>query len=308
MNKKISVCISAFCIVVVGFLFSSCNKDGVYNPGKKISKITTNKVVTYDYDEESNSSSVIQDYVWEKNQLKQIIHKSIESDGNVWTWTEDFSYDKTDRLIRVEDKENGEYTTYEYDGDNLSKVCQYSDGFKSVEYNLTYKESKLSEIECMEFDSYYYATERENKMNPLELACSPEIAEMVAADIALKEETQPRQKLDVEIYTISFEWDGDNIEKCIWTYPSYNERYEYLLSYDDKINPFAGFFGLYFDNSYDDYYIYKNKNNIIKMTQIGSTWQSEYTYTYTGKYPETYKYTNTYSWGKTYYTCKIEYK
>ena len=94
----------------------------------------------------------------------------------------------------------------------------------------------------------------------------------------------------------------------IYTHPFYNERYEYLLTYDKKVNPFAGFFALYFDEAYDYDYVYKNANNIVSMTGVGSTWKREYIYTYKGQYPESYTYTDVYGNSSERYDYKIEYK
>ena len=298
-----------FSMMVAMVFFVSCDKDGVYNPAKKISKITYTSVSTNKDNGTSTTYINTQEWIWDKNQLKQIVHKSLDVD-NPFTWTEDFTYASDGRLIRVEDKEGAMYTTYEYDGDRLDKVVEYYDNFRESEYHFKYEGGRLSEIECWEFDADY-SIKKENRSNPLAFVCSPEIAnltQMVADNRAVATESQSRHKMDVYITTISLEWDGDNVSRMIYTYPLYNERYEYLLTYDNKVNPFARFFGLFFTEAYDDDYFYKNKNNNIAISEVGSTWKREYTYTYTGQYPETYTYVSD-GYSLTYrHTYKIEYK
>lgn len=286
-------------------LFASCDKDGVYNPIKKISKITYTRTSIGAHGTESNTTE--QNWTWNKNQLQKIVYYNREDQ---YTWTEEFSYNKNGRLIRVEDKEIEEYTTYEYEGDQLNKVVYYYNNFRECEYHFKYEGEKLSEIECWEF-SDYYSIKKENRSNPLAFVCSPEIANLtqkVVDDVAVATEGQPHRKMDVYITTISLKWDGNNISRMIYTYPFSNERYEYLLTYDKKVNPFAGFFALDFDCAYDYDYVYKNANNIVSMTSVGDTWKCEYNYTYTGQYPESYTCTEVYENGSYRYDCKIEYK
>ena len=292
-------------MMAVMILFASCDKDGMYNPLKKISKITYTN--TYIGANEAVSFTREQTWTWDKNQLQKIVYYDSEDQ---YTWTEEFSYNKNGRLVRVEDKENATYTTYEYEGDRLDKVICYEENFREYEYHFKYEGDRVSEIEYWEFADYY-SIKKENYSNPLAFVCSPEIATLtqkVVDNIAEAAENQPRHKMDVDITTISLEWDGDNVSRMIYTYPLYNERYEYLLTYDNKLNPFAGFFALDFEGAYDYDYVYKNANNIVSMTSVGDTWKREYTYTYKGRYPESYTYTEVYV-NRSYRTdCKIEYK
>ena len=300
-----------FSVMAAMILFAGCKKDGVYNPAKKISKITLTE--TKPSPTGVDVQTQVQNWTWNKNQLQNIVYTFIGSDD---TWTEEFSYDKSGRLIRVENKEDNVYAVYEYDGDRLDKVLYFDGNEKAYEYNLKYKDDRLSEIECVDFD-IYRSIKKENKLNPLAFVCSSEIADLAqkAEENVALTESQPRQKMSAEIWVMSLEWNEANISKIAYDYPDVNRRYEYLLTYDNKVNPLAGFFGLNFWESYDinhPYsrdYIYKNANNIVSMISVGDTWKREYNYTYTGQYPVSYTYTDSYSDGY-YHThdCKIEYK
>lgn len=291
-----------FSVIAAMIVFASCNKDGVYNPAKKISKIT---ITETDLSPRGGDvQTTVQDWTWKKKQLQSIVY-TIKGNQDT-SWTEEFSYDKSGRLIRIEDKKNNHYTVYEYDGDQLDKVLCFEYNEKMAEYNFKYKGDRLSEIECLDFYRYY-SIQKENKLNPLAFVCPSaivDLAQKAEENVALTE-SQPRQKMNASKLVLSLEWDGTNISKIAKDYPGYNKRYECLLTYDSEKNPFTGFFALDFTGAY----YYKSANNIVSMTQVGSTWKREYIYTYKGQYPESYTYTDSYS-NEPYcrYNYQIEYK
>lgn len=283
--KKLVVLAMATMVV-----FVACKKDGIYNPKKKISKITT--IEQYndpDYSDDTN----VYIFKWDKNRLLHII--SPEKVTN-------FVYDKCGRLMRVECIDREIATWYEYDGAKLSKVISYYGGTERFkEYALEYKGKKLVKITITQNGISQRSINQQQ--SPLSVICEPAIAQVIEKDIAVAE-TQSTHKASVLTSTVSFEWSGKNISKVV--YDNAEVKYEYELTYDDKINPYNGFLGLDFEGSYQ--YIYKNANNIKTMKRINSSdpMSITYEYTYDGKWPVTIA--ETYFQSQIRYIQQIEYK
>ena len=281
-------------------VFVACKKDGIYNPKKKISKITTIRQIEEPtpvgtvFDNRSDTNISI--WKWDKNRLQQIIHPN---------WYENFVYDKCGRLIRVEDAAGDEYTYYEYNGAKLSKVIYYDEGTRyTKEYALEYNGKNLTKI-TITAPQMFRSVNKEQ--SPLLAVCEPAIAQIIENNIVATA-AQSTQKASVFTSTVSLEWSGKNISKI--TYEENGEMYTCEMTYDDKINPYNGFLGLYFDDNYK-MENYKNKNNIKSITSKmrGETQVVNFEYEYDGQWPT--KITQTgklYPWGsgKTYYY--IEYK
>lgn len=97
---------------------------------------------------------------------------------------------------------------------------------------------------------------------------------------------------------INLEWDGKNVSKVFAT--SANHNISISFTYDNKINPFDGFFHvLYIINPYSvEHPNLSSRNNVLTMTttqqEIGSmTSESEvhkFEYTYNGDYPTSVTY------------------
>ena len=276
-------------------VFVACKKDGIYNPKKKISKITTiEQYNNPDYSDDTNTYI----FKWDKNKLLHMV-----SPDKV----DNFVYDKSGRLMRVECIDKEIATWYEYDGAKLSKVISYYGGTEcSTEYALEYDGKKLVKITITQKAATpsprYYSINPQQ--SPLAIICDPAIAQVIENDIAVAE-TQSTHKASFAS-TVSFEWSGKNISKVVYDYGEI--KYEYELTYDDKINPLNGFLGLEFDECYQGQYIYKNVNNIKTMKRINSSdpMSMTYEYTYDGKWPVTIA--QTYFQSQIRYIQQIEYK
>ena len=123
--------------VAVMVVFVGCKKDGIYNPKKKISKITY--IRQYNdptYGQGDDTATEV--WKWDKNKLKQIVH---------YAWVENFVYDKNGRLLRIENIDYDEYIWFEYEGNKLIKASMYDGGTaETSEFDLEYNGKKLSKI------------------------------------------------------------------------------------------------------------------------------------------------------------------
>ena len=113
--KKVTLKLTALCMALFFvFAFSSCEKDGVYNPSKKISKIYTQGTGGQKY--------LSQVWSWDKNKLAKVEHYW----GNTFGYSSTYVYDKN-RLSEIRDSD-GDYLKIEYSGSNYDKATFYSEG------------------------------------------------------------------------------------------------------------------------------------------------------------------------------------
>lgn len=278
---------------VLIFVVASCEKEGVYNPKKKIDRVYysfNNNGYTYYI---SNTDKYVKEvWNWDKNVLKGISFYDLDG---MLEYVENYSYDNKNRLSEISWGGNGKYTLT-YDGKHLSRI-EYIKG-SSVEevMEVSYDGKRLAEIKITDFDS-------DSKAAPMSPAIFrfflPNLDEQSTARLLDKINTAKAAKA-AESYIIKFEWDGKNIKKITEEMGPYRYTMEY--TYDNMSNPFKGLF------DFDEFTMLENfsDNNVVKETAIYDNEISEYTYCYTydGKYPTTKTYNaNEYS-----YTYYYEYK
>ncbi len=271
MKKNILILVVLLASVV---MFSSCEKEGVYKPKEKISRIFTQYG--------SNAKKLSQTWTWDGNLLSRITYS-----GGAYR---DFQYDGS-RLVSVR-YISGSYTyktDFIYDGNKLSKIQEYSsDGLLDYEYTITHDGKKISQINVTEY--YYYDDEYKStrKSSALDILFPNSVINKDFNKIASKRsENKVASKSAVETYTWSykFEWDKDNLSKMIYeeTYDGefWSETNEY--TYDDKLNPYYG-------SMYEIWNpeVLTSKNNVVKEVSTDSDGdydESEYSYQYAGKFP-----------------------
>jgi hypothetical protein len=117
--KKYFVLASA--LVVVALINTSCDKEGVYNPKEKISKV-------YVDNGDEAGKELYQTWTWDDKLLSKIDNSMMETKDVL-------EYNKNNQLVKVtsyeESVETG-YTTLTYDKSNLTSMDIYTDGKKSV--------------------------------------------------------------------------------------------------------------------------------------------------------------------------------
>ena len=292
--KKILVLMSL--IVVV--LFSACKPEpeptpepepeelgGVYNPEKKISRI---------YEDDGDGKKLREVWRWNNDVLQSIDYYS----SGELDYTDEFSYNDNGQVERVDCFSNNEYIEYKYDGSKLSTATIYRSGSMSGEFNFTYKDDIISEIEIMFFggkinDSYLM----KGRHNPIKI-------------IFRENDCQAIQKIITNLGNrdgalMKLSWKDNNVSKIDLTFGSYRNIAE--CKYDDKSNPFKNYYDLYagFDIAEGDAgggsYFTFSTNNIteVRYTETdedGETYTNvvKYSYSYEGGFPTVQRYTYSY--------------
>lgn len=266
--KKLSIFMSV--IMIFAIIFTACNKEGVYNPKQKISKIYTQ----YSEEGELSTKELDETWTWDGNLLAKIAYGD---DGN-------------------------EYEIFEYDGKQISKITNYYDGEKTGYLSFTYDKSMLQQIDC--YDGSTLST------TAVITHDKKTISKVVITDKNTYEETEIKSlnqrgnifrlmslffpgrsinliaknlhKSNDFVYTIDYTYDGNNI-----ILEKYTDEYSVAtvtFTYDNKLSPYYQFIG-------DPEAIASSENNMLtveqKVTEEGETFtfSGAFTYEYDGKWP-----------------------
>lgn len=271
-------------LVILGFIaigFVACDKEGVYNPKKKISKIT------YEY----ASGSGIGD--------EEMVY--VEREEEVWKW------DKN-KLVRIEAPEAGYNLDFKYDGKQVSEISDGTD--KAV---FTYDKSKLEKITLTEEGNSFMnivVKEREGKKikkiayeytgYALDLFKKPDLKssrrptgkmsaimrfvlpDAVIRSLEKKAAVTTKNSSNVWIYEVVFIYNGDNVSRIKVIENSDVEVYAY--TYDSKKNPFYDALWQLTLESYSAF----SENNIASVTYNEDYPENkiQYTYKYDGNWPK----------------------
>ena len=288
--RKIVTMLVAIAMV---FAFSSCQKEGVYNPKEKISEIYNqySSSTTYqNYPEMDNEylgdKKLSETWTWDKNLLTKITYPNS-------SYYVDFKYDGK-RLSKVIMDETT--MTYVYSGSKIDKiniVSEEDDNYMTGAFDYTYKGSKVSRIVL----TMNYVEEDWEKKAKIQRLVLPALV----CDILDKTEKKMKQKgtkatTYTDTYTIDFEWDGDNVSTIKLAVKSPEEGWGYTetttCTYDKKLNPYYHS-PLTLDLEFDSF----SKNNLTKAVTTGietrpeqgvgepTTYEVNYTYEYDGKFP-----------------------
>ena len=273
--KKVTLLLMVSMLLVT---FSSCKKEGVYNPKEKISRI---------YKDYGDGKVLKEVWNWDKKTLERIDHYS----GGSVSWSEEFTYNKKGQIERVDCYEDGETTEYTYDGRKLSKITYYYNGSIEEEYSFKHDGNKISEIEIM----YFYRGKRESRLmtegyNPIKMLLPEESYKAVR-------KTLNDNATRGDVTTVKLEWEKNNISKI--EARSGSEEVVWNCTYDDKLNPFKNFWSLYPDDNLETN-MALSKNNVTEIRyterEDGETYSDieKYTYSYDGKFPTVKRYTYSY--------------
>lgn len=259
--KKYLFIVTVSAVLIMALGLSSCQKEGVYNPKKKISKIFEQ------YGSDSKYLSEV--WTWDDNKLSRIDYPS-------WGGYQRFEYENN-KISKIID-EDGDYWLVKYNGKKFDKVEFYYDNQLSGIVIFEYSGSKITKMtteELWDDDKYDLVSVKNRQFGVLKFLIPEMPLEM----------TKKSTKSTSETYVIKLTWKGNNIEKLEEEEIERNEVYTSTTkyTYDDKSNPFYNsFFGV------DDYFV-SSKNNITKETITDSDndfWEYEYSYTYDGNYPK----------------------
>ena len=258
--------------------FVSCQKDGVYNPKKRVAKVYnewTTTTVTTDSDgsrtvTEAQNPYVAEEWTWGDKTLSSVMYK--DKDGKV-TSTVNYTYDDDNRITGSSC--GSEKAEYVYNDDKKLQSIKITDGPDySLTIEITYEDKVPASVKTVR--SYTF-----KKLSAFEKSIVPSyICEAIEAEQMLQKTTVS------STYNTTIEWDGKNISKVVTTGENgYSNTTTY--EYDGNTNPFKGMYaGL--EGDFDVAY---SVNNVVKATNSrvdGSTTitsVNEYAYEYDGKFP-----------------------
>ena len=209
--KTIRTLFIAFTACMVAFAFNSCQKDGVYKPKKKISKI---------YTSEDGGDRILQEtWNWDGKVLTSITY-----DDDVVV---KFEYEKN-QLIGL--SSGGSRIIYTYEGKQIDKIT-YMDGNEEIaSYTFKHDGKFISGVDVV-LDNNYLKSSR-----LLEVAfrgIDPTIAETQVAQFkACQAEAKGLYK-----YSDVYEYDHNNVIG-LKRHDNNNNDFTYTFTYSKNLNPF----------------------------------------------------------------------
>lgn len=273
--KKLLLLSIALCFLAIG-----CEKEGVYNPDKKIKRVFIQV--------ENGEKYLSQEWTWEKNLLKKIQYHSLFHNS----WEENYFYEKS-RLVKVE-QNNGNSWKITYNGNAYEKVEFFeAQGTKLLSAEFTYEKKKVSKV-LLTFFSYdvYYLTKMLDGGFMSNLF-SKEILKSID-----KSSTKSKSKSNSFTYTITFTYDKNNIRERIFEYSEedYTMKTTFKFEkYDNMSNPFYRFYSQFGGEEY----VFSKNNPLEIFVEFSETeddysdserYTITYDYTYNDKFPTVVKY------------------
>jgi len=251
--KKLVLLSVALCLLFVG-----CEKEGVYNPSKKIRRI---------YEQpQSSMKQLSQEWTWDKNLLTKVDYYN-----NQLNFTENYKYDDKKRIIKVEDYKYGDYYIVMYYNGVYSKIEYFWDNILVESYSFTYENKKVSKIACTFFDDYI-----SDKSNGF-------ISQIIPKNIIEKvKENMQKYGAGTSTVTLNIKYDGNNVSEIKTMKDGFVERTSFE-SYDSKTNPFYSSFPLAGASVF-------SKNNPGKTISViyedeSNMFATDLDYTYDGNFP-----------------------
>jgi hypothetical protein len=289
--KKLTLLVA---VLAMGLLFASCNKEGQFNPKKKIDRVCYSSTSKYEVYQDgywsTSSSSSTDKYVseiwnWDGKLLKGITYYS--SDGEL-RYTENYEYDGK-RLVSISWGNAGRFA-FNYEKGKIASIDYFNGTVKGASYDFTHENGKITNIKVTNYDSKKGAAVP-FPVNAMRFfipsACTESFVELMA-----KIDERANTK-EIETYDIKIEWDGKNVAKVTYIEGAYSESNEY--AYDNKKNPYYGLFDI------DEFGVTEilSQNNVTRRVYRDSDndyKERDYVYTYEGNFPtmQTCSYTNNY--------------
>lgn len=286
MKKILLVALAA----MVAFTFSSCKKDGVYNPKHKIAKVYTGWTSVQTYTDASGSHTetttvdpfVSQEWNWADKTLESIVNKTrvVNYINNSVSYVDSrtsYTYDDKNRITGM--KYDDHAVEFAYNDDKKMSEIKTKDGAElESTVKFAYDGKLLSSIEVTNYYDYKKCEANLAKVLPAQIMRS----------IELSINSVEAKDVHTSTTTITLEWDGKNVSQTVTK--SANRTVTTTYEYDGKLNPFKGMYV-----AYDDCDFY-SKNNVLKASShvaaenISADYVDEYSYEYDGKYPTLVKY------------------
>lgn len=260
--KRLSILVLA--IATIAFVASSCQKEGQFNPSKKIKSAVIEKLNVDDNMEISRKIT----YKWDNNLL---IDEVIDDGRNVISSR--FTYDSKKRISEINTSDKYRLV-YNYNGNKITTIEQFHDG--TLDRTYVFNHDGFGYITSIDVTvSRHKGTEVYDNcsINPLFF-----LPTEIANDI---QTTMLKYKANDLFYAFVYD-KNNNVEQMQINHIIYKYKY------DNKKNPFYGFYDVL---SIDFDWIFA-KHNVIERT---ATFQDDpddkqilkYEYTYSGNFPLT---------------------
>lgn len=264
-------------LALIAFAGTSCKKnlEGNFNPKKKISSVT----VSQDGYEARKTT-----YKWNNNLL---VEETLSTDGN--NYILQYSYDDKKRISEVKCTSENVLYKYIYNGDKLVKIEGYYNSVLGTTYDFIHANGKtpyVIEIVLKVFNESYAKKFNASPINPL-FFLPNEIANNISKAIR---NTKDQTEIS---YTLIYD-NNKNISEIR------SQSIVYEFKYDNKCNPFSGFYNAfdseidYFSMQYDRTFNFINRNNIVECTMSVPSSSGQiapviikYEYNYSNDYPTT---------------------
>ena len=229
-------------VAAIALCAVSCTKEGVYKPGKQISKIVV-------YGAEGNPYPY-ETWHWNGNRLDSIVY-----DWTANRYAEKFTYDGK-RLVASEYAQN--HCNYFYEGNKLVKiVCESSDPMYTTNaevFHFTHTGKKITGI-VHELDVLVEFKANPMAVSPLRTILPDCVCQQIMNDEIRDIEMARKSGAKLEIkmtrhYTLT--WEGDNVTKIECVCPVEEvvnpaSAFEQVidLTYDNMHNPKQSLYGYY---------------------------------------------------------------
>ena len=259
-------------LLLVATVFVGCQKDGVFNPKQKISKV---------YQAYNGGRLLTEKWTWDDNLLNYIAY--FRDDTTVLRKSYYF-YEKK-QLVRIENTNDLSYIIITYDKSNYKQMEFYNRFDRKLRsYAFTYDKKKIAKIEMT-----IYKNPSKSMMSVGDDIMSAFIPKAILDEtnkLMMNSSLLKSTEDDIIIYTMQY--DGDNLSE--WKISSRSEERlkETVLqynSYDENKNPYyTSYPNINEDNpTFPAFY----KNNPLKITStiyIDNVKTISYTYDFTYKY------------------------
>ena len=259
-------------LLMVSFFMTSCDKDGIYNPKQKISKI---------YQDEGGKKVLSQTWSWNGDLLALITYDSLGLKYDEFEYTDN----QITKSISYNEGLEWEYTIYTYDKSLLQSYKTYNKDGKEIESAvIEHTKKKITKITITSTSYDEQTTNMAKSMQPrmvnnLRFILPSHVVNSIQNNL---------QKSTSSIVTVEFEYDGSNIST--YTYTTKSDVLSITYTYDKYNNPL-----------YDAIEISESalsKNNMLTesiTSQSDPNYSKKYTYeyVYVDKFPTEVKATTT---------------
>ena len=263
MKKHILLALYVFVTLI---LASSCEKEGVYSPEKKISKIYV----------EGSWKRLQQEWTWKGDLLQSVSYY----DG---PFELRFQYDGKQLISITKLDKNNMYYFFHYNksGKQLDSLDVYVDNLNQTpnvqhyaHYDFLYNDEGL--ISGYEEKVYYLNLYKEDEQAlALALQCAvPGLPEVAAQQLAKTDTRNKGDEFGWDKYSVSFSYNGENVAECLVTI---NDLYKqsYTFTYTDYQNPS---YRLFQSTSFESSSLYSR--NLVKTCHYEEHFMGDPTYDY----------------------------